>query len=198
MKTKAQNPINFITDKNFFPLIQAYFEINHLKQLYRQGWLLRGIPPDQCESVAEHSFGVAILTLILADTYFPELDSGKLLKMALAHDLGEVYAGDIVPRAGIPPKDKHQLEKKSVSQIFEKLPNGSEYFKLWEEFEAGESPESQLIRQIDKLEMALQASVYQHLGFEYLSEFFDSARERITSPELIEILDNLKTKQSKE
>ncbi len=53
------------------PLIQAYFELNHLKQLYRQGWLRVGIPPERCESVAEHSLGVALLCLFIADCVVP-------------------------------------------------------------------------------------------------------------------------------
>ena len=39
--------------------------------LYRQGWLKRGIPPQACESVAEHTLGVAVLTWWLADAFYP-------------------------------------------------------------------------------------------------------------------------------
>ena len=46
--------------------VTAWFEILHLKQVFRKGWLERGLPPARCESVAEHSFGNAMLCLLLA------------------------------------------------------------------------------------------------------------------------------------
>ncbi len=159
MKTKAPHPISSLQN-NTYPIIRAYFEFVHLKQLYRQGWLARGIPAERCESVAEHTLGVAVTAMFLADSHFPELDSLKVLRMALIHDFGEVYAGDIIPGDAIAPEEKHQLEKDAVTQIFEGLPNGDVYLHLWEEFESGASPEARFVRQIDKLEMALQASVY--------------------------------------
>ena len=85
-----------------------------LKQLYRQGWLKRGVPPERCESVAEHTLGVAVLVMLLADTRFPELDAQKVLRMALLHDFGEIDAGDFTPIDGISLQEKHRLEKESV------------------------------------------------------------------------------------
>ncbi|MEO0842343.1 MAG: hypothetical protein AAF063_26020 [Cyanobacteria bacterium J06643_5] len=43
MKTKADLPINFLQGKDTLPIIEAYFEFVQLKQLYRQGWLNKGI-----------------------------------------------------------------------------------------------------------------------------------------------------------
>lgn len=90
MDIKSENPVIYLDDKDVNTIIRAYFEFNHLKQLFRQGWLERGIPRERCESVAEHSFGVALLTLFLAETYYPHLDLSKLLRMALIHDFGEI------------------------------------------------------------------------------------------------------------
>ena len=190
-ETKAPNPISTLKSSNISPFIRVYFELNHLKQLYRQGWLSRGIPTEQCESVAEHTFGVVVLAMILADSYFPELNFTTVVRMALIHDFGEVYAGDIIPSNHIAPTEKHKLEKDSITQILEKLPNGSEYIALWEEFEYCNSPEAQFVRQIDKLEMALQASVYENQKFENFKEFFNSAGTEISSPELHSILKEL-------
>lgn len=191
MKTKAPHPISTLKNNKTLPIISTYFEFVHLKQLYRQGWLARGIPANRCESVSEHSFGVAVTAMFLADAYFSELDSLKVLRMALIHDFGEIYAGDIIPGDKIAPEEKHHLEQKAVTRIFEGLPNGEEYLSLWEEFESGASLEAQFVRQIDKLEMALQASVYQHQNLGDLSEFFQSASAEIFSPELKAILQEL-------
>jgi len=78
MRTKATPPIGYLSGKATLPLIEAYFEFNHLKQLYRQGWLRVGVPPERCESVAEHSLGVALLCLFIAESWFPEADASNL------------------------------------------------------------------------------------------------------------------------
>ena len=188
MKTKAPIPVNQLT-QNTLPLITAYFEFSHLKQLYRQGWLRKNIPEARCESVAEHTFGVAVLTMMLAEAYFPELDVLKTLRMSLIHDFGEIYAGDFTPQDGLSPGEKHKLERESIIQIFGRFPFGENYLHLWEEFERGASPEAQFVRQIDKLEMALQASVYEHQHLAELPEFFQSAGIEIASPALHAILE---------
>lgn len=187
METKAENPAGLLHGKEAAPFIRAYFELCHLKQLFRQGWLRRGIPRERCESVAEHSFGVAVLALWLAQAY-PRLDQNKALRMALLHDCGEIYAGDIIPGDAVTAQEKHRREMQAVRQVFEKLPDGESYVQLWQEFEAGESPEAQFIRQIDRLEMGLQASVYTAQGFAGLEEFFVSARQALIDKNLIDLL----------
>ena len=188
METKTEHPAALLQGKDAAPFILAYFELCHLKQLFRQGWLRRGIPRERCESVAEHSFGVAVLALWLAQAYYPHLDQHKLLRMALLHDCGEIYAGDIIPSDPVSAPEKQRRELESVRRVFDKLPGGESYVQLWLEFEAGDSGEAQLIRQIDRLEMGLQASVYTAQGFEGLEQFFVSARQALVDKELIELL----------
>ena len=85
MKTKNRNPALLLKGKKVDPIIEFYFEFNHLKQLFRQGWLLNGLTQNQCESVADHLYGVTILCLIIGENYFPTLDIKKLLEMSLVH-----------------------------------------------------------------------------------------------------------------
>lgn len=174
------------------PIIEAYFEFCHLKQLYRQGWLQRGVPPERCESVAEHSFGVTLLAVLLAEAHFPDLDAEKVIRIALLHDLGEIYAGDLTPADNVDADEKHRRERVSVEKVLLKLPRGARYVALWEEYERQETPEAQFVRQIDRLEMALQASVYEHQQLADLGEFFTSAGEAVTLPELRAVLEALK------
>ncbi|MBN1146901.1 MAG: HD domain-containing protein [Anaerolineales bacterium] len=198
MEVKAENPASLLQGEDLSPLVQAYFELCQLKQLYRQGWLRRGVPRQRCESVAEHSFGVALLALWLAEAYYPELDGGKLLRMALLHDFGEIYAGDIIPGDGVPPQDKSRREAESVAQVLGKLPGGEAYVALWEEFERGDTPEARFVRQVDRLEMGLQARVYQAQGFERMQEFLASARQALTEQALLEILAAVEASQQGE
>ncbi len=193
MQTKAPN-IAQTLPASAPDLIRAYFEFNHLKQLYRQGWLRRGLPASQCETVAEHSFATALLVLLLCDEAFPTLDGERALRMALIHDLGEVYAGDFTPADEIGADEKHRREHSGFAQILGGLPNGQAYLALWEEFEAGETGEARLVRQVDRLEMALQAAVYERqpqFDLPDLGEFYDSVQAALSSPVLIQILDAL-------
>ena len=192
MKTKTAQQIQ-LSEKCLHPIIQIYYEFANLKHLYRQGWLARDIPTEQCESVAEHTLGVALAAMFLADLSYPDLDPLKIIRMALIHDFGEIYAGDIIPTDQIPSEEKSDLEKEAVIQIFKGLPNGGDYLSLWEEFEKGTSPEARIVRQIDKLEMALQASIYEKLKLGDLPEFFHSARKEIHAPELVSIIKELET-----
>ena len=74
-------------------LIEFISEVGRLKRLPRTGWVESGVPDP--ESVADHSFRVALLTLVLAD--LKGLDALKAVRMALIHDLGEAETGDLTP-----------------------------------------------------------------------------------------------------
>jgi putative hydrolases of HD superfamily len=166
------------------PLLAAYLELNHLKEVYRQGWLRRGLPPARCESVADHILGVAMLAWWSCEQFYPALNSEKALRIALVHDLGEIYVGDLIPADSIAIEEKHRRERAAVRQVLGKLAKGPEYLALWEEYEAGESAEARLVRELDRLEMAFQALVYERGGLGNLDEFFRSASQAIQAPEI--------------
>lgn len=187
METKRAPAIDHLKGIPSLPIIEVFYEFSHLKSLFRQGWLHHGIPKDQCETVAEHSLGVALLALFLADAHFPELDAGKLVRMGLLHDFGEIYAGDIVP-GKMTLEEKHLLERKSVERVFSRLPQGQAYLAIWEEFEAGETAEARFLKEIDRLEMGLQASIYEQERLGDLSAFFASTDRALATPELRDIL----------
>ncbi len=173
------------------PILRIYLEFSHLKQLFRQGWLHNGVPEERCESVAEHSFAVALLSMMLADRHFPQIDGGRAARMALLHEAGEIDAGDIIPADNVPHGEKQKLERAGVERLFGEYPGGAEYMALWEEFEEGTTPEARLVRQVDKLEMAFQAGIYGGEGVIDATRFFESARQRVDSPELLALLDEI-------
>ncbi len=192
MITKNNNPFELLAGKNLDPIIEIYFQINHLKHLLRQGWLMRGIAEDKCESVGDHSFAVALLGMLIAKKYFPELDAEKLVKMSLIHELGEIEDGDATPVDGVSKEKRHANEKAGIEKIFINFPEGKEYLDLWEEFEENKSEEAKLVKQIDQLEKAMQAAVYAKQYGKDLDEFVESARARIEDKKLLGLLDNLK------
>lgn len=167
------------------PLLAAYLEMNHLKRLFRQGWLQAGVPREYCESVAEHVFGMTLLAWMVVESgLVPDIDRDKVIRMTLAHEIGEIYTGDITPNDGVAVDEKQRREREGLLRVTNRLPNGTEWVALWEEFEAGGSNEARLVRQLDRLEMALQAWVYEkQLGMN-LERFFHSAERAVNSPEL--------------
>ena len=88
-------------------------------------------------------------------------------------------------------EEKLQREQQAVERILAKLPRGAEYLALWEEYEHGTSFEARLVRQVDRLEMGLQAGVYEHQGAGDLSQFFASVHKALETPELKAILAEL-------
>jgi putative hydrolase of HD superfamily len=137
-------------------LYELFRNAGKLKTLKRSGWVDHGI--EAPESVADHSFRVAFMAMILGDLL--GLDAGRLLRMSLLHDFGEVLAGDITPAMGLPAAEKRAAERQALHELLAGCENGQAYIDLWEEYERGEVPEARLLKNIDKLEMALQAVEY--------------------------------------
>jgi len=171
-------------------LLRTQFQAMELKRLYRQGWLKRGVAEGETESVADHVFGTAILALLLAGHGdYAGLDRDKVLRMVLVHELGEVYTGDITPVDGVSPEEKHRLELDSLEKVLGDTQAAFELRALWQEFEDGSSAEARFVRELDRLEMGLQAAVYQADGSTRMEEFYDSARRTVQAPRLRGILE---------
>ena len=83
-----------------------------LKDTPRTGWIRRMV--ENPESVAAHSWGLCLLTLILCPD---DLDRLKCLEFAVVHDLAEEITGDYVPGDKITPQEKYDLEIKALEQI---------------------------------------------------------------------------------
>ena len=137
--------------------LEFFEKILDLKELKRQGWIEHQIQFEKIESVADHSFGVALLSYILA----PELglSSQKMMLLGLLHDLAESMIGDITPEAGISQEEKHVKEQTAIEQLNELLT--IDILTPWLEFEDGLTNEAKSLQQIDKLEMLLQAIIYE-------------------------------------
>lgn len=167
-------------------LFELFRNVGELKTLKRAGWVEHGIEPP--ESVADHSFRVAFMAMILGDAL--GLDTAKLVRMSLLHDVGEVIAGDITPAMGLPAADKRAAEREALHRLLDGLENGRAYIDLWEEYEHGSAPEARLLKNIDKLEMALQAVEYgRHHPDRDLGRFLSSAAEAVDLQPLKDILD---------
>jgi len=171
-------------------LLGLFLETATLKRMPRAGWGMRGVP--HVESVAEHSFGVAFVALALADALNGESDGGarparldveKVTIMALLHDLAEVRLTDLPAPAVrlLPEAVKSQAEATAMDELLAPLPAMARWKALWQEFEDQSSPEGQLVRDADKLEMMVQCLRYEQAGSRGLDEFWQAMDERAWS-----------------
>lgn len=166
---------------NYKELLAFFQKVGELKNIKRSGWLRCEIPNP--ESVADHTFRTAFMAMILGDIL--NLNTQKLIKMALIHDLAETVTGDITPYDEITKIEKRKREETGLRELLKDLPNSKIYLNLWIEYEEQKSKEAVILKNIDKLEMAIQAREYQKTFTDKdLSEFTLEADRQISVPEI--------------
>jgi len=167
-------------------LIEFFRMAGQLKRVPRSGWVEVGV--DSPESVADHTFRTAIFCMILSD--LQDLDRSKTLQMALLHDLPEVITGDLTPKERT--EDAKEKEDAAIKQLLSLLPVRllERYLKIWLEYEESKTREAKAVRELEKLEMALQAKEYQKAepSIKGIERFIKSADRVITSPEVRKLL----------
>ena len=163
----------------------------NLKKIPRQGWIDK-LDHKNPETVAEHTYLMSMMGMVFSD--IDEMNTGKILKMILLHDLAESIIGDMTPEM-LSEESKKTLENDAMEKILKYLPEPlyERYKMLWDEFQANSSDESKLVHQIDKLEMALQAKIYSEDGFksEQLSPFFKTAKDTVSERRIKEMLEKI-------
>lgn len=163
-------------------LLEFFHLAGRLKETTRAGWVLRGVAGP--ESVADHTFRLALLALVLAPRADPPLDAARCVAMALAHDLAECLVGDITPYDGVPPDEKRGRESAALRRL-SALAGDDSLLELWTEYDAAATPEARFVKELDKLETALQAVEYARRGGpgqKDLREFLDNADRALTLP----------------
>lgn len=109
------------------------------------------------ENDAEHTWHMAMFVMLLAPEIDQSADLTKMLKMTLVHDLGEIYAGDIIT-FDVETKQKHKsIEREAIEKLATKLPEDyrQEVINLYDEFEANITLEAKLVKAIDKIQPML-------------------------------------------
>jgi putative hydrolase of HD superfamily len=164
-------------------------KVSELKCIKRTGWVRRKVR--EPESVADHSFMVTVLACFYSKKF--GMNSGKCIKMALLHDICEVYAGDIPYRIKSGTRErklKMKKEREGLKRIISLLPRGKgkEILSLWNEWEKQKSKEARLVRDLDKLEMCMQALRYaEKYGKAKFAEFFEDGRKNIKTRDIKKI-----------
>jgi putative hydrolase of HD superfamily len=158
-----------------------------LKTVPRQGWKDK-LGLQNPESVADHCYSMTAMAMVLSD--IKKLDTSRVIKMSLLHDLAESITGDLTPDNTTKSK-KEELENSAMKTILQSLlePLRTQYWNLWDEYQKNTTKEAQLLHQVDKLEMAMQAAEYAKSGFTkaQLASFIESAKIEVTDSDLQKI-----------
>lgn len=130
--------------------IRFLLEIDRLKQIHRRTWLLH---EERHENSAEHSWHVAMATMLLSEHADADVDKAKVMKMMLVHDIVEIDAGDTYCYDTQAAEDKAEREQTAAGRLFGLLPGDQreELRATWEEFEARVTPEARMAACIDRL-----------------------------------------------
>ncbi|XP_027176926.1 HD domain-containing protein 2 isoform X2 [Coffea eugenioides] len=137
---------------------------HRLKTTKRAGWVKKGV--ENPESIADHMYRMGVMALIAAD--IPGVNRDKCVKMAIVHDMAE---------DGISKLEKSQREQEALEHMCKLLgggPQAKEIADLWTEYEENTSLEAKVVKDLDKVEMILQALEYENEQGKDLDEFFQS------------------------
>lgn len=133
---------------------QEYLGIIHciagLKERTRHAWMKSG----RQESVAEHSWRLALMAYFLRDR-FPDADLLRVLLMALLHDMGEVFTGDIPTFEKTDADRAHEHAQRDVWITSLPAPFAAEVRALFDEMDAGATEEAQLVKALDRMEAVI-------------------------------------------
>jgi len=191
--------MNEIKFKELKGVIEFCKIVGNLKKVERTGWTtVIGI--QNPESVAEHIYRTAVIAMVIGD--LKGLDTEKMMRMALIHDLTEALTGDwdqfAKKKLGM---DKFkQKEDEAIKKIMGLTPENlrSKYLKLWNELVEQKSEEAKLVMELDKIELIFQAYEYGKEGHEKkkLEKFWNHVEERINDADIKKIFESLKKERS--
>ncbi len=142
---------SFIKDEKLQKQIKFAIVIDEMKNIFRRNLIIDGT---RRENDAEHSWNLAMLAMLFEEYSTEKVNIERVLKIALVHDLIEVYAGDTFAYDVKGNEDKLQREIESANKLFGILDpeQGAEIRALWDEFEAKETPESKYANAIDRIQ----------------------------------------------
>lgn len=157
-------------------IVSLHSRLLALKLMPRTGWLQRGQATP--ESIAEHTFGVASLALLVG-AQVPDIERGRLLEIALLHDMAEALTGDLPASARrlFGKAAKQAAEHRAMVELFGPLPHAEAHLALWDDYCQQASREARLVKQLDRLEMLAQALLYERSGSRAMAEFWEDAAQ---------------------
>ena len=168
---------------------KEYLAIVHciagLKERTRHAWMTSG----RQESVAEHSWRMALMAYFLRDE-FPTVDLTRVLLMALLHDIGEVFTGDIptFEKTDADRAREHKLRDEWIDAL--PAPYAAEVRSLFAEMDAMETEEAKIVKALDRMEAVIthnEGDPHTWLPLEYDLQRTYGVKEAAFTPVLKEL-----------
>lgn len=131
------------------------------------GWLEGGVKLSESEDVAQHSFETSTIALILTGYLEEEIDTEKVLKMAMIHDWAEAVTGDFSKEVSeqLGEDVKEKIEENVLENILnEEMPDREEYIDLWREYNERTTKEAKLVKIADKLSILIEGNYLSQSG----------------------------------
>lgn len=126
-------------------------ELNKLKLVFRN----TTTEPNRKESTAEHSWSISMIVITLMNQLkneFGEIDELKVIKLALIHDIVEIYAGDVMAFDIEARKNKEKIEAEALKKLMALNSEfGQQLYDLWYEFEDKKSIEAKIAKAADAI-----------------------------------------------
>ncbi len=135
--------------------LRFLLEADRLKGVLRQSRIIDG---SRRENSAEHSWHLALMSLVLGGYAPAGTDLSRVTAMTVVHDLVEIDAGDLFVYAGAEAQARQEeAERAAADRLFGLLPAGqaAEFRALWHEFEERRTPEAKFARALDRLQPML-------------------------------------------
>ena len=141
--------------------------VGKLKSVRRGGWISQ-VGIDEPESVADHSFRCAVVGMCIGDVM--GVDTEKLIRMLLLHDIQEALTGDFdyYAKRALGMREIASQQRRAIKDVLSQLPVelARQYLRLWEEYEDEVTTEAILARDLDRIEMVMQALEYERQGYD--------------------------------
>ncbi|HEY5892744.1 MAG TPA: HD domain-containing protein [Chthoniobacterales bacterium] len=130
--------------------IQFILEADRLKDVQRRSYVISG---GRRENSAEHSWHIALMSMVLAEYANAAIDTLKVIRMLIVHDLVEIDADDTFIYDAAGNETKAERERLAADRIFGLLPQdqGSQMRVLWEEFESRATSEARFAAALDRM-----------------------------------------------
>jgi putative hydrolase of HD superfamily len=147
--------------------------------------MLRGLGPG-AESVADHSYGVVVAAMLLADESIArgaDINMERVLRLAVLHDWAEARVGDM-PRTATEyfgSEARKRAERAAFNDILSRVADEGivkRYSELHEDYEERTSLEARLVKAADVIDLLVQALAFERAGVRGLDEFWEGAAER--------------------
>ncbi len=109
------------------------------------------------ENDAEHAWHMAVMAWLLREYADEPVDLGRVMLLCLIHDVVEIEAGDTYAYDEVGRQTQRAKEEAAKEKLFSILPEDQyrELSDLFEEFEAGQTPEARFARAMDNFQPLL-------------------------------------------